>query len=196
MVRRLRGMEQRQQMMSFLAKAVQSPGFLAQFVQQQNESNKRITEEGIGEMEHNASSDGQIVKYQPLINEAAKAKLRQIMKLDTSRIDSFSNTNNPDNYLIGDHPSSSSAMDMGDSLSRTSGVTLQEVPPTAAQSCHIPSATGTQGYGPSTGTSEILSFPRVAPCEEVAKAQYPNINVSVGEPNAPAIPVTQTNEIM
>ncbi|KAL2344224.1 hypothetical protein Fmac_005509 [Flemingia macrophylla] len=206
MVQRLQGMEQRQQqMMSFLAKAVQSPGFLAQFVQQQNESNRRITEvnkkrrlkqEGIGEMEHNASSDGQIVKYQPLINEAAKAMLRQIMKLDTSRIDSFGNTNNPDNYLIGDHPSSSSAMDMGDSLSRTSGVTLQEVPPTAAQSCHIPSATGTQGYGPSTGTSEILSFPKVAPCEEVAKAQYPNINVSVGEPNAPAIPVTQTNEIM
>ncbi|XP_020229954.1 heat shock factor protein HSF8 [Cajanus cajan] len=203
MVQRLQGMEQRQQqMMSFLAKAVQSPGFLAQFVQQ-NDSNRRITEankkrrlkqEGIGEMEHNASSDGQIVKYQPLVNEAAKAMLRQIMKLDTSRLDSFSNS--PDNYLIGDHSSSSSAMDMGNSLSRTSGVTLQEVPPTAAQSCHVPSATGTQGQGLSTEKSEIPSFPQVAPCEEVAKAQYPNINVSVGEPNATAIPVTQTNEIM
>ncbi|THG09624.1 hypothetical protein TEA_019552 [Camellia sinensis var. sinensis] len=42
MVQRLQGMEQRQQqMMSFLAKAVHSPGFLAQFVQQQNESNRR-----------------------------------------------------------------------------------------------------------------------------------------------------------
>ncbi|TKY58548.1 Heat shock factor protein HSF8 [Spatholobus suberectus] len=204
MVQRLQGMEQRQQqMMSFLAKAVQSPGFLAQFVQQQNESNRRITEankkrrlkqEGIGEMEHTASSDGQIVKYQPLINEAAKAMLRQIMKLDTSRLESFSN--NPDNHLIGDHSSSSSAVDRGNPLSRTSGVTLQEVPPTAVQSCRLPCATGTQGHGPSTGKSEILSSPQVAACEEVMKAQYPNINVSVGESNAPALPVTQTDEIM
>ncbi|KAK7346129.1 hypothetical protein VNO80_20644 [Phaseolus coccineus] len=168
MVQRLQGMEQRQQqMMSFLAKAVQSPGFLAQFVQQQNESNRRITEankkrrlkqEGIGEMEHTATSDGQIVKYQPLINEAAKAMVRQIMKLDASRLESFSN--NPDNYLIGDHSSPSSEIDRGNSLTRSSGVTLQEVPPTKAMSSHVPSATRTQGHGPSisspTQTDEIM----------------------------------------
>ncbi|KAG5099459.1 hypothetical protein JHK82_044511 [Glycine max] len=203
MVQRLQGMEQRQQqMMSFLAKAVQSPGFLAQFVQQQNESSRRITEankkrrlkqEGIGEMEHTAASDGQIVKYQPLINEAAKAMLRQMMKLDTSRLESFSN--NADNYLIGDHSSSSGATDRGNSLSRTSGVTLQVVPLTTIQSSHIPSATGI-GDDPSTGKSEILSTPQVVACDEVTKAQYSNVNVSVGESNAPAIPVTQTDEIM
>ncbi|RZR95783.1 hypothetical protein BHM03_00024649 [Ensete ventricosum] len=44
---RLQGMEQRQQqMMSFLAKAMQSPGFLAQLVQQ-NDSNRRIRISGV-----------------------------------------------------------------------------------------------------------------------------------------------------
>ncbi|KAL0326652.1 UNVERIFIED_CONTAM: Heat shock factor protein HSF8 [Sesamum angustifolium] len=45
MVQRLQGMEQRQQqMMSFLAKAVNSPGFLAQFMQQPSDGSRRITE--------------------------------------------------------------------------------------------------------------------------------------------------------
>ncbi|KAL2901271.1 Heat shock factor protein HSF8 [Bienertia sinuspersici] len=81
MVQRLHGMEQRQQqMMSFLAKAVQSPGFLAQFVQQ-SESSKRISEankkrrlkqDGVAESESSTPSDGQIVKYQPLGNDSAQ----------------------------------------------------------------------------------------------------------------------------
>lgn len=115
MVQRLQGMEQRQQqMMSFLAKAVQSPGFLAQFVQQQSESNRRITEankkrrlkqeDGISEGNKANSSEGQIVKYQPL-KEAAKALFRQMM--------------------IGD-VSSNNGIDSGGS--RISAVTLQEVP--------------------------------------------------------------------
>lgn len=66
---RLQGMEQRQQqMMSFLAKAVNSPGFLAHFVQQQNtEGNKkrRLKQDGVAVNGHNKSTDGQIVKYQP-----------------------------------------------------------------------------------------------------------------------------------
>ncbi|XP_061376381.1 heat shock factor protein HSF8-like [Gastrolobium bilobum] len=204
MVQRLQGMEQRQQqMMSFLAKAVQSPGFLAQFVQQQNDGNRRITEankkrrlkqEAIDEMEHAAASDGQIVKYQPLINEAAKAMLKKIMKLDTSRLESFSN--NPDNYLICEPSSSPSAMERRSYLSRTSGVTLQEVPPTTVQSSHTPAATGTQGHPPSTGKSQILSSPQVAACEEATKAQYPNIDVLFGAPEAPSIPVPQADVIM
>ncbi|CAI0418516.1 unnamed protein product [Linum tenue] len=95
MVQRLQGMEQRQQqMMSFLAKAMQSPGFLAQFVQQQNENNRRISETNKkrrlkqdGATENNEPStvpDGQIVRYQPLMNEAAKAMIRQIMEVDSS----------------------------------------------------------------------------------------------------------------
>ncbi|CAI9288760.1 unnamed protein product [Lactuca saligna] len=64
MVQRLQGMEQRQQqMMSFLAKAVNSPGFLAHFVQQ-NEATKLITE-GNNKKRRIKEDDGQIVKYQP-----------------------------------------------------------------------------------------------------------------------------------
>ncbi|KAL9274396.1 Heat stress transcription factor A-1-like protein [Drosera capensis] len=93
---RIQVMEQRQQkMMSFLAKAMQSPGFLAQIVQQQNESGRKITaankkrrlsmhnEVSTGAVK-SAALDGQIVKYQPVMNEAAKSILRQIFKLDTS----------------------------------------------------------------------------------------------------------------
>ncbi|KAG6684465.1 heat shock factor protein HSF8-like isoform X2 [Carya illinoinensis] len=138
MVQRLQGMEQRQQqVMSFLAKAMQSPGFLAQFVQQQNENKKRITEgnkkrrlkqEDISESEDSPVPDGQIVKYQPTTNEATKAMLRQIMKMDaSSRLESF---NDKDGFLIADGPSSANAMDSVSSTSHVSGVTLQEVPPT------------------------------------------------------------------
>ncbi|CAN0842857.1 Heat stress transcription factor A-1d [Linum grandiflorum] len=126
MVQRLQGMEQRQQqMMSFLAKAMQSPGFLAQFVQQQNENSRRISDsnkkrrlkpDGVAENEN----ESQIVKYQPLMNEAADAMLRQIMKLDGSRSESYNN--------IFDGFSSP---DGGKSPARVSGVTLQEVPPTS-----------------------------------------------------------------
>ncbi|XP_023738914.2 heat stress transcription factor A-1e [Lactuca sativa] len=64
MVQGLQGMEQRQQqMMSFLAKAVNSPGFLAHFVQQ-NEATKLITE-GNNKKRRIKEDDGQIVKYQP-----------------------------------------------------------------------------------------------------------------------------------
>ncbi|KAK8323489.1 hypothetical protein V6Z12_A12G237500 [Gossypium hirsutum] len=139
MVQRLQGMEQRQQqMMSFLAKAVQSPSFFAQFVHQQNESNRRISEtnkkrrlkqDGIIDKDHSTASDGQIVKYQPLMNDA-KAMLMQMMKGDASpRLDSFNNSN--EHTLIGDGSSSSSGLDGGNSSSRVSGVTLQEVSPTS-----------------------------------------------------------------
>ncbi|KAJ0666398.1 putative transcription factor HSF-type-DNA-binding family [Helianthus annuus] len=121
MVQRLQGMEQRQQqMMSFLAKAVNSPGFLAHFVQQQNESTRLITEgnkkrrykeDEVVSNEH--SSDGRIVRYQPKMNDAAQAMLKQIMKLDnTSRLNPFS-----------------------------SGVTLQDVTPPASGQSYLPAAT-------------------------------------------------------
>ncbi|KAK7250639.1 hypothetical protein RIF29_33189 [Crotalaria pallida] len=199
MVQRVQGMEQRQQqMMSFLAKAVQSPGFLAQFVQQQNESRRitdankkrRLKQDGVAETDHAAVSDGQIVKYQPSITEAAKAMLRLIMKLDTC------NRSSPDNYLLGDGSPSSSAMDRGSSLGWTSGVTLEEVPPASVQSSHILDAIGTQEHAPSTGKSESLSSPQVVACENAAKAQYPEVNVLVGEPEVPAIPFSQVDAIM
>ncbi|PRQ18902.1 putative transcription factor HSF-type-DNA-binding family [Rosa chinensis] len=191
MVQRLQGMEQRQQqMMSFLAKAVQSPGFLNQFVQQKNDSNRRITEankkrrlreEGIAENERSDTPDGQIVKYQPPMNEAAKAMLRQMMKTNTSsQLDSFSN--NLENFLIGEGSSSSSAVDSGSSSSHVSGATLQEVPPTS-------------GRGPLPAISEIESSLKATTSGEVMRDPLSDINVLIGAQEAPALPISQADVI-
>ncbi|KAM4073455.1 hypothetical protein ACJW30_10G019600 [Castanea mollissima] len=207
MVQRLQGMEQRQQqMMSFLAKAVQSPSFLAQFVQQQNESNRRITEankkrrlkrEGISESEHSTtSSDGQIVKYQPPMNEAT-TMLRQIMKMDpNSRLEPFKNN---DSFLIADGSSSSDAMDTGSSPSRISGVRLQEVAPAARQSSYMPSssrvAPRVSGNGPSAATSEIQSSPHAVTSDKVT-TPFPDMSVLVGAQDAPSISIPEADVIM
>ncbi|XP_024994851.1 heat shock factor protein HSF8-like isoform X1 [Cynara cardunculus var. scolymus] len=164
MVQRLQGMEQRQQqMMSFLAKAVNSPGFLAHFVQQQNESTRLITEgnkkrrykeDGVVSNDHPsvASSDGRIVKYHPMMNDAAQAMLKQIMKLDNAspRLGTFSNS--PDSYLVGDVSSEARS---------GSGVTLQEVNPPASGQSYLPAVTG------------VLSAPLEANSEVVATNQFP-----------------------
>lgn len=200
MGQRLQGMEQRQQqMMSFLAKAVQSPGFLAQFVQQQNDSNRRITEankkrrlrqEGIVEDDRSASPDGQIVKYKPSMNEAAKAMLRKIMKMDASQLESFNNNN--DNYMIDGSSSSNS----GSTSSRISEVTLQEVvPPNSGQSSYAPAASGISGHGPSAGISETQSSQCVT-TEKIATDKFPDIDVLVGAQEAPSIPISQADVVM
>ncbi|KAK9275531.1 hypothetical protein L1049_022798 [Liquidambar formosana] len=206
MVQRLQGMEQRQQqMMSFLAKAVQSPGFLAQFVQQQTESNRRITEANkkrrlkrediIPEGECSAAPpDGQIVKYQPPMNEATKAMLRHIMKVDASpQLESMDN--NHDSFLIGDVSSSSNAIDSGSSTSRISGVTLQEVPPTSGQS-YLPAASGISGRGPIAALSEIQSSPVGASSEIGTTAQFPDITALVGAQESPTISLPQSDILM
>lgn len=144
---RVQGMEQRQQqMMSFLAKAMKSSGFLAQLVHQQNDGNRHITgvnkkrrfpshdEENV-EMgnEDGALSDGHIVKYQPLINEAAKSMLRQILKLNAPLPDqSLKDTNA---FLIDHVPAASTLVDSGSCSTRTSCVTLSEVPQNSKLHC-------------------------------------------------------------
>ncbi|KAL1088611.1 hypothetical protein V6Z11_D08G264000 [Gossypium hirsutum] len=142
---RVQVMEQRQQqMMSFLAKAMQSPSFLGQLVQQQNESNRRITgankkrrlprqdEENLAGENGAVSAKGQIVKFQPSLNGAAKAMLHQIMKMNTSpSLDP--SINNSGSFLIDGVPPSN-APDSRSSSSRISGVTLSEVQPASAQS--------------------------------------------------------------
>ncbi|KAK1438313.1 hypothetical protein QVD17_04120 [Tagetes erecta] len=146
MVQRLQGMEQRQQqMMSFLAKAVNSPGFLANFVQQQNESTRLITEgnkkrrykeDEVISNEH--SSDGRIIKYQPVMNDAAQSMLKQILKLDnpSSRLNAFS-----------------------------SGVTLQDVTTPASGQSYLPAVTGVLS-APLEANSEVVAsgqFPDTSP---------------------------------
>lgn len=201
MVQRLQGMEQRhQQMMAFLAKAVQSPGFLAQFVQQQNDSNKLITEankkrrirqEGVAEDDHAATADGQIVKYQPSMNKAARSMLRKIIKMESSQLESFNN--NHDNYLIGDGSSSSNT---GSTSSRMSGVTLQEVPQTSGQSSYVPAASGILVHGPSAAATEKQSSPHVTASEKTTTDQFPDINLLVGAQEATSLPTSESDVIM
>ncbi|KAK3428790.1 hypothetical protein EUGRSUZ_E00253 [Eucalyptus grandis] len=201
MVQRLHGMEQRQQqMMSFLAKAVQSPGFFAQFVQQQNESNRRIAEvnkkrrlrrDGLSENEHTAASDGQIVKYQPPINETAKALFRQMMKVEAPQQESFDDS--PESFLLGDGSSLSSGMDSRTS-SRISGVTLQEVPPTSSQVPEIPPALGASANDPSSAVSELK-----APSQGTAKVttnQFPDMGMLAGAQESEAVSVNQADTVM
>lgn len=156
---RLQGMEQRQQqMMSFLAKAMQSPGFLAQLVQQQNDSNRCISggtkkrrlpkQEDKLDGEEGASLDGQIIKYQPLMNEAAKAMLMQILKMDTdSQMESMGNSGS---YLIKNFPGSNSS-------SRNSSVTLSEMPASSVGTPYMPVSSGLSTICSSSTASEIQS---------------------------------------
>ncbi|XP_047970961.1 heat shock factor protein HSF8 isoform X2 [Salvia hispanica] len=192
MVQRLQGMEQRQQqMMSFLAKAMNSPGFLAQFMQQPTDSSRRISEgnkkrrlkqDGVTD-DSVSPSDGQIIKYQPLNNEAAKAMLRQIMKLDSSpRLEKFGNA--PDSFLIGNGSSSSDALECGSSSNHVSGVTLQEVPPTSGPG-FVPSGSSIMGSSPAA-TSEVQM---AGACTEAANIQFacqsPAIGTEVVPPTLP-----------
>lgn len=189
MVQRLQGMEQRQQqMMSFLAKAVNSPGFLAQFVQQQNESNRRITEgnkkrrlkpDVVPDNDLVSPAGGQIVKYQPYTNEAAKAMLSQIMNLDASPLRETFN-NGSDSYLFSDVSSPSNAfVDDGSASVHASGVTLHEVPPTSGQS-YMPSASGVTSSGSSASMSEVQSLPLGVNSDAVRTTNFPDISPLVG----------------
>ncbi|KAM1044815.1 hypothetical protein ACFX2I_035784 [Malus domestica] len=165
---RMQGMEQRQQqMMSFLAKAMHSPGFLSQLVQHQNENNRRITGSNkkrrlprqedeilVGNLGSKVL-DGQMVKYQPSMNEAAKAMLRQILKMNTSpKLEP--SLINPDAFLIDNVPSNET--DSRNTSSRNLGVTLSEVPPISAEYC-MPEESRFPVSCHSTAISEIQSSP-------------------------------------
>ncbi|KAI3893579.1 hypothetical protein MKW92_052249 [Papaver armeniacum] len=161
---RLQGMEQQQQqMMSLFAKAMQSPGFLAQLVQQQNGNNRRIA--GVNKKRRlpnledghsTTASDGQIIKYQPLLNEAAQAMLMH-PNLAASPSHRLDIDTNGDSISIDDISSpSSTQLDSGSATNRIAGVTLLEVAPTSVHSLlSVPS--GCSGMRPSAAISEIQS---------------------------------------
>ncbi|PIN22823.1 hypothetical protein CDL12_04461 [Handroanthus impetiginosus] len=186
MVQRLQGMEQRQQqMMSFLAKAVNSPGFLAQFMQQPNDNNRRMMEgnkkrrlkqEGVSDDDSINPSDGQIIKYQPMMNEAAKVMLRQIVKLDSSsRLENFENAS--DSF-------------MNSSSNCVSGVTLQEVPPTSGPSI-VPSTSAIEGNS-SAVTTEVQS-PSLGASAEVVANQFLG---KIGTQEMPSISLPAADAIL
>lgn len=169
-VQRVHLMEQRQQqMMSFLAKAMQRPGVLAQLVEEQNESNRRISgvskkrrlpkqdEENFGGNHVTLSPNGQMVRYQPLMNEAAQAMLRQILKMNTSsRLEPT--IKNANGFLIENVPSPSNVLDTGSSSRRISGVTLSEVLPASSHFC---AESGFVVSQPSAAIPETQSSPDV-----------------------------------
>ncbi|KAG2304257.1 hypothetical protein Bca52824_032908 [Brassica carinata] len=160
MVQRLQGMENRQQqLMSFLAKAVQSPHFLSQFLQQQNQQNesgrrisdtskkRRFKRGGIVSNKDSASPDGQIVKYQPPMHEQAKAMFSQLMKMEPYKA-------GDDGFLLGDGTSTTSTegTEMEISSNNVSGINLQE----------MPTASEIQSSSPSGATPEnvtVAEFP-------------------------------------
>lgn len=147
---RIHGMEQRQQqMMSFLAKAMKIPGFLAQLVQQNKVKNsQRVVgsnkkrrlpdqEELAGE---SASPDGQIVEYhQPILTSESSPIL------DFS-YDPPENITQPANYF----PMSDALDTSASSSSRSSGVTFQDI---------IPQVTGMLPVSSPSAVSEIESAP-------------------------------------
>ncbi|KAL9231179.1 hypothetical protein vseg_006436 [Gypsophila vaccaria] len=166
MVQRLQGMEQRQQqMMSFLAKAVQSPGFLAQFVQQQSESNRRISEaskkrrlkqDGASERENASLPDGQIVKYEPLG--------RQLRNLETN----FSGI--LDKIFIG-NSASAGVTESDTPTNRISGVALKDAPTTSGTAY--------------LSNSEIGSPPVIAGFETVSTPDFPDTGMATTEATNP-----------
>ena len=190
-VHRVHLMEQRQQqMMSFLANAMQRPGVLAQLVEEQSENNRRISgatkkrrqpKEEIFVGKHgNLSPTKQIVRYQPLINEAAQEMLRKILQMDTSsRMEpTLKNTNA---FLIENGPSSTNLLDNGCSSSRNSGVTLSEVLPASSQ----PYAELGHPHHPSAVHTETQSFPKTSmldPPKEmgVNDFSYEGLNMDLG----------------
>uniref|UniRef100_A0A0A9CWJ4 Uncharacterized protein n=1 Tax=Arundo donax TaxID=35708 RepID=A0A0A9CWJ4_ARUDO len=189
--KRLQGMESRQQqMMSFLAKAMQSPGFLAQFVQQNENSRRRtvavnkkrrLPKQDGGLDSESASIDGQIVKYQPLINEAAKAMLRKILKLDAS--DRFESVGNSDNFLLENYLPTAQGFDSSSST-RNSGVTLAEVPANSGLP-YIAASSGLSAICSPSTTPEIQCQPVL---DNNSSKQLPNMSAAppVPKPMAPS----------
>lgn len=191
--KRLQGMESRQQqMMSFLAKAMQSPGFLAQFVQQNENSRRRIVavnkkrrlpkqDDSLDSESASASLDGQLIKYQPMINEAAKAMLRKILKLDAPH--RFESVGNSDNFLLENYIPATQGFDSSSST-RNSGVTLAEVPANSG----LPYMAASSGLSAICSSSVAPEIPCPAALDNHSSNQVPNMSVvpPVSKPITPA----------
>lgn len=198
MVQRLYGMEQRQQqMISFLSKAVNSPGFLAQFVQQQNESSRLITEgnkkrrlkpDVVPDDHPVTPADGQIVKYDPYMNDGSAAMFSRMMLDASHQLESLSDSTN--SILVSDVSSSCNTLDHGSALVCTSGVT-----PTSGMS-YSPSVTGVRAVGPSTSMAEIQSLPAGVTSDAVKTTAFPEISPLVGSQDLSALDLSFKNMLM
>nr|AHI42570.1 heat shock transcription factor A1 [Lilium longiflorum] len=177
LVQRLQGMEQRQkQMMSFMSKAMQSPGFLKQFVNP-NDNDRRIitvnrkrrlpSQETKLETDY-TSPEGQIIKYQPLMTEAAAAMFRQIMKHGTpQRMEPFGN----ENFFI-DNIHSLGAADNVNNSSRNSGATLAVVPASPG----ISQLSANSGF-PEIRSSVLSEVESSTGLEDMSMLSQDNVNI-------------------
>lgn len=185
---RVQAMEkQQQQMMSFLSKAMQSPGFLAQLVQHQNEGNRRIArgnkkrrfpkqEEFVPvNKDVPVAPDGQVIKYRPLMNEAAKAMLKQILNINPSHILEPS-IRKQSAFLIDDARSSSTALDCGSSSSKISEVALSNTLSLSGHACMAAESTFPV-CSESTSVSEGQSVPNAAEVTQFPKSSVLNFEV-------------------
>lgn len=182
---RLQLMDRReQQMMSFLAKALQSPGFIADLVHQQNEGKRLITgmnkkrrfpnqeEENYAGKQVSPLHDRQIVRYQPLMNEAAKALLQKILKTNTSgRLET--KVKNTHGFLTNRSRSFENTLEAGGISPHISGVTLSQLP-TSSQS-HLVSDSAFPFNSSLSVFPEIQYSPNLVP-GEAKVPQFPELN--------------------
>ncbi|XP_016478371.1 heat stress transcription factor A-1-like [Nicotiana tabacum] len=182
---RLHLMEQRQQQtMSFLAKALQSPGFIAELIHQQNEGNRRIPgmkkkrrfpnqeEEIYAGKPVSTMHDRQIVRYQPLMNEAAKALLQKILKTNASgRLET--KVKNTNGVLTNHGHAFENTLDSAGICSRISGVTLPQLP-TTSQS-HLTADSGFPFNSNLSAIPEIQYSPSLVPWEAKVP-HFPGLN--------------------
>lgn len=198
MVQRLHGMEQRQQqVMSFLSKAVNSPGFLAQFVQQQNESSRLITEgnkkrrlrpDVVPEEHPVTSADGQIVKYEPLMNDGSTAMFSRMMLDPSHQLKTLSDDSR--SILISDASSSCKAVGHKSAPVCMSGVT------STSGLSYLPSVMGFTAVGPSTSMAEIQSLPVSVTSDAVKTTRFPEISPLVGSQEFSAVNLSSKNMLM
>eukprot|EP01018_Ginkgo_biloba_P015232 Gb_00558 [translate_table: standard] len=137
---RLQVMEHRQQqMMSFLAKAVQKPGFVAQLVQQ-SENNKFLEaankkrrlpkQEDCSEVGDTGLTDNQIVKYQPASGDECGTISNHIINSDPfNKMES--SLNSLESFFRDVGHASGEVEDAGSPLGQSSGVTLTEMDATS-----------------------------------------------------------------
>lgn len=164
---RLHLMELRQQqMMSFLAKAMNRPGFVSQFVQQNDNNHHTI---GVNKRRRlprqSYSPDGQMIKYLPVINETTEAGLTQMKQFGASQLES-----------TGSSDSSSPSWN--------SGVTVAEAPPISGIPPSMPTSSGFSLEVSSASTLSEEMQSSVSATNVFSTAELPDLSVLSSVPQA------------
>eukprot|EP00252_Welwitschia_mirabilis_P000794 TRINITY_DN1076_c0_g1_i1.p1 TRINITY_DN1076_c0_g1~~TRINITY_DN1076_c0_g1_i1.p1 ORF type:complete len:513 (+),score=95.43 TRINITY_DN1076_c0_g1_i1:836-2374(+) len=181
LTQRLQGMEQRQQqMMSFLAKAMQNPGFLAQLLHQ-NENTMRLAaankkrrlpkQEANSDYDQRGPQQGQIIKYKPSLNDVFmqffNSEASSKVESQSNAMDTFTSlgrsadetSNNGDGRTRSKQPSKVTRTEMQTTSGLTDICVSPEVSnfPTSAGLSDIPCTSGLPGIAMSSGLPEIVT---------------------------------------